>query len=276
MTTSRDRALSQLDKSAHQNINYSQVEVHPGELLKAVAHRPFPMPENRPWVMAQSWQQLLFAHYRVAVDTIRPMIPPELEIDTYDGEAWISIVPFMMNHVHLRGIPSFPTTGKFPELNVRTYVKQGDKAGVWFFSLDAASFLAVWMARLTFNLPYFHATMSLHQSGDTIHYKSVRKHPGAKSAIFNASYRPIAPVQDYAPDSLDSWLSERYVLYSANRQGKVFIGHINHVPWKLQPAEADFQQDDMLKAAGIPVLDTEPLLHYAHSIDVITWAITPI
>ena len=249
------------------------VQVKPERLLVANEHRPFPMPENRRWVMAQTWQRLLFAHYPVATDSIRPMIPSLLEIDTYDGEAWISIVPFMMNHVHLRRLPSFPTTGKFPELNVRTYVKYRDKAGVWFFSLDAASFLAVWTARLTFNLPYFHATMSLDQSGDTLRYKSVRKHPGATSAIFDASYRPTAPVQDYAPDSLDRWLSERYVLYSGNRQGKLFIGHINHLQWQLQPAEAEFERDDMAQASGIPILETKPLLHYAHHIDVITWAL---
>jgi len=248
------------------------VQVTPQELTTQTDHRPFPLPDKN-WVMAQSWQGLLFAHYRVAVDVIRPMIPPQLDIDTYDGEAWISIVPFLMNHVHLRGIPSFPTTGRFPELNVRTYVKHADKAGVWFFSLDAASFLAVWTARLTFNLPYFHADMSIEQENDSIIYNSYRKHPDAPPATFEASYHPTAPVQEYDPASLDRWLTDRYVLYSANRQGQIFIGHINHLPWQIQPAEADIVTNTMAEAINIPLLNEKPLLHYVHNIDVLAWAI---
>lgn len=250
--------------------------ISPQQLLNTTNHRPFPMPQNRSWVMAQSWQKLLFAHYRVDSDVIRPMIPAELEIDSYEGEAWISVVPFLMNYVHLRGLPPFPTTGKFPELNVRTYVTHGDKAGVWFFSLDAASLLAVTVARLTFNLPYYYAKMSIETKQDSTHYKSQRIHPNASPAIFDAHYQPIAPIQEYDPASLDRWLTDRYVLYSANRQGKLFIGHITHLPWQLQPASAVFEQNNMAQALNIPLLDTEPLLHYVEHIDVIAWTIQAI
>lgn len=248
----------------------------PQQLLKAHEHRPFPMPQNRSWLMAQSWQYLLFAHYRVDINVIRPLIPAQLEIDTYEGEVWISIVPFLMNYVHLRGLPPFPTTGKFPELNVRTYVKHRDKAGVWFFSLDAASLLAVTVARLTFNLPYFYADMSLKHDNNVVHYKSHRRHLNAPSAVFDAHYHPIALVQTYDPASLDRWLTDRYVLFSANRRGKLFIGHITHLPWQLQPASAEFKHNNMAQALGIPLLDNAPLLHYVEHIDVIAWAIQPI
>lgn len=247
----------------------------PKQLLAATKHRSFPLPANKPWVMAQSWQRLLFVHYRVPFDALREKIPPQLEIDTYAGEAWISIVPFLMNHVHLRNSPAFPTTGYFPELNVRTYVKYKDKAGVWFFSLDAASWLAVWIARLTYRLPYFHANMSIEQQDDTITYKSTRTHRNSTQAEFHTIYRPTAPVNNYANDSLDRWLSDRYVLYAGNHK-QVYVGHINHIQWGLQPAEAEFVQDDMAKAAGIPLLDTQPLLHYVHQLDVIAWAIEPV
>ena len=250
--------------------------ISPQHLLNTTNHRPFPMPQNRSWIMAQSWQKLLFAHYRVDSDIIRPMIPAELEIDTYEGEAWISVVPFLMNYVHLRGLPSFPTTGKFPELNVRTYVTHGDKAGVWFFSLDAASILAVTVARLTFNLPYYYAKMSIETAQNTVHYKSQRQHPSASPANFDAQYTPTAPIQAYDPASLDRWLTDRYVLYSANRQGKLFIGHITHLPWQLQPARAVFEHNNMAEALSIPLLDTVPLLHYVEHIDVIAWAIQAI
>lgn len=250
--------------------------ISPKQLLDETQHRPFPLPQNQSWVMAQSWQKLLFAHYKVDINIIRPMIPSELEIDAYDGEVWISIVPFLMNYVHLRGLPPFPTTGKFPELNVRTYVKHGDKAGVWFFSLDAASILAVTVARLTFNLPYYYAKMSIETKQTKIRYKSHRKHPNASPAHFDALYEPTAPVQDYDSSSLDRWLTDRYVLYSANRQGKLFIGHITHLPWQLQPASVVFAQNTLSDALGISLLDTNPLLHYVEHIDVIAWSIQAI
>lgn len=243
----------------------------PQQLLDRTDHRPFPLPEGRPWIMAQTWQRLLFAHFRVDEGVLRPMIPPELEIDTVDGEAWVSVVPFLMNHVRLRGIPPFPTTRRFPELNLRTYVKNKGRAGVWFFSLDAASWLAVQVARAVFHLPYFHAAMSLDESGETIHYQSNRTHRNAPPARFSAHYQPTGPVQDYDSDSLDRWLSDRYVLYAANRHGRVFVAHITHLPWPIQPAEADLQQNEIIQAAGIPLLDAPPLFHYVHHLDVLAW-----
>ena len=249
----------------------------PSALLEKSTHRPFPLPQNRPWVMAQTWQRLLFAHWPVPIDVIRPMIPDSLTIDTYEGEAWISVVPFLMTGVRLRGLPPVPGTGTFPELNVRTYIIHEGKPGVWFFSLEAANPLAVWVARTTYNLPYYNAKMNI-KADDTgkISYNSLRTHRNAKSAMFSGHYRPIAPVQDYAEDSLDRWLSDRYVLYSADRHGKTFIGHITHVPWPLQPAEAEFETNTMAESSGITLPDTPPLLHYVHQLDILAWAIQPI
>jgi uncharacterized protein YqjF (DUF2071 family) len=252
------------------------VQQTPKQLLQQVAHRPYPIPQGRFWVMAQTWQRLLFAHWAIPVDVLRPMIPPELTIDTWDGMAWIGIVPFRMIGVRLRGLPPIPLTDTFPEMNVRTYVVKDGIAGVWFFSLGAANPLAVITARNWFHLPYYHARMRIEENGDTIHYNSERTHRGANKGIFVGSYRPTDSVQDFASDSHERWLTERYALYTANKRGTLYRGDIHHQMWNIQPAEADIQQNSIAQASGITLPATKPLLHYVHHIDVITWALTAV
>ena len=116
-------------------------------------HRPWPVPQ-KPWVMRQVWHDLVFAHWPVSVDQLRPLIPPGLQIDTYDGQAWIGVVPFRMSGIRPRLLPAVPWLSAFPELNVRTYVVADDKPGVWFFSLEAANLVAVTIARWWYCLLY--------------------------------------------------------------------------------------------------------------------------
>lgn len=141
----------------------------PRELLQRMAHRPWSVP-RRPWVMAQTWEYLLFMHWVVPAELLQNHLPNGLTLDTYAGQAWIGVVPFLMNHVRLRGLPPVPLTSRFPELNVRTYVVKAGLPGVWLFSLDAANPLAVAIARRTFHLPYFNAAMSLAVEDDTVTY----------------------------------------------------------------------------------------------------------
>lgn len=245
----------------------------PSDLLAQSQHRPFALPDARPWIMAQTWQRLLFAHYPVPAEMLRPLIPAALDIDTYDGNAWVGVVPFLMTGVRLRGLPPVPGTATFPELNVRTYVRYGDRAGVWFFSLEAANPLAVWAARRFFNLPYYHAEMSMFCEGDRTTYHSRRTHEGTPDAIYDATYAPTAPVQDYPADSLTRWFTERYALYAQTPDERIVIGHITHPPWPLQPAELTLRADTLAEAAGINLPDTEPLLHYAHHLDILAWPV---
>src|SRR5437867_5100192 len=126
------------------------------KLLNQTSHRPWPLP-SRPWVTTMRWHDLLFLHWPVRPEIIRPLIPNGLELDTFDGAAWIGVVPFRMTGVRLRWLPPLPGISAFPELNVRTYVRVRDRPGVYFFSLDAGSRTAVAMARAWFHLPYFHA-----------------------------------------------------------------------------------------------------------------------
>src|SRR5579862_4986473 len=141
--------------------------MHPS--LKCLSHRPWALPAG-PWIMAQNWHDLLFAHWPVSAEAVRRVVPRELELDCFEGQHWIGVVPFRMEGVRLRGTPAVPALSAFPELNVRTYVTAGGKPGVWFFSLDAASRVAVEMARVWFHLPYFRARMSLEPNGHEVNY----------------------------------------------------------------------------------------------------------
>ena len=163
--------------------------------LDRTTHRPWPLPRG-PWIMAQSWHDLLFAHWPIDPALMRalmrPYIPAALQIDTFDGQAWIAVVPFRMSGVRLRATPALPWLSAFPELNVRTYVVADRKPGVWFFSLDARNPVAVAIARAWFHLPYFRARMKCEALDGRIHYSSERTHHGASPGTLQVSYRPVA------------------------------------------------------------------------------------
>lgn len=234
-------------------------------------HRPWPRP-RRPWLLAMQWHDLLFAHWPVRPERLRLYLPPPLELETFDGWAWVAVVPFRMANTRLRLTPALPLVGAFPELNVRTYVTTGGKAGVWFFSLDAASPPAVEAARLTYHLPYIHAAMRCLPEGEEVRYTS-RRHPrNRRPAALQARYRPTGPAYRAAPGSLEHWLTERYCLYAANRRGRVWRGEIDHAPWPLQPAEAEIAVNTMTAPLGLS-LEGPPLLHFARRLDVVAWGL---
>ncbi|MEM6313615.1 MAG: DUF2071 domain-containing protein [Planctomycetota bacterium] len=224
-----------------------------------------------PWAMFMRWEDLLFAHWPVKPDALRPLIPSGLELDTFDGDAWLGVVPFRMSGIRGRCAPQVPRAHAFAELNLRTYVKTGGKPGVWFFSLDAEHRLAVRVARLTFGLPYFDATMSCKPDGDGITYHSRRTHRDAEPAEYRGRYRPTGPAYRTRPGDLDHWLTERYCLYAAKPGGRVRRGDIHHAPWPIQTAEAEFEVNAMTQQIGVTLPDTPPLLHFARSIEVVAW-----
>jgi len=220
--------------------------------------------------MAQTWHDLLFAHWPVEPTVLRPLLPPQLQIDTFEGRAWLAVVPFRMTGVRLRGTPSVPWLSAFPELNVRTYVTSGGKPGVWFFSLDAANPLAVAIARAWFHLPYFRARMSCEQREGLILYASQRTHRKAPAAFLECRYRPVGDVSSAQAGTLEHFLTERYCLYATNARGQIIRGEIHHPPWPLQPAEAEFARNSMTESLGI-ALTPQPLLHFARRQDVLVW-----
>ncbi|HKV49421.1 MAG TPA: DUF2071 domain-containing protein [Candidatus Acidoferrales bacterium] len=223
--------------------------------------------------MTQKWHGLLFMHWRVDPNLIRRLIPAGLELDVYDGSAWVGVVPFRMSGVRPRCTPPIPGVSALPELNVRTYVTRDHKPGVWFFSLDAGSALAVAAARRFFYLPYFRAQFSISTASDgTIDYRSRRTHRNAPAAELRMSYKPTGEVFHAQPGTIEYFLTERYCLYAFDG-ARIFRCEINHAPWPLQPAEAQIKVNTMAAASAILLPNEKPLLHFARYQDVKIWGL---
>jgi uncharacterized protein len=220
--------------------------------------------------MTQSWHDLLFAHWPLDADVLRRKVPANLPLDLFDGRAWIGVIPFHMTNVGPRGLPSLPLLSAFPELNVRTYVTLDGKPGVYFFSLDAASTLAVIGARTMFHLPYYRADMGVHVGPRRVSYRSVRT-SASPPAEFAASYGPTGSATQSQPGTLEYFLTERYCLYTTTRAGAPRRLDIHHVPWPLQPADAQIAVNTMAAACGVALSEGAPLLHFAKRMDVLTW-----
>ena len=238
--------------------------------LREFAHRPWPMPHGR-WVMAQVWHDLLFAHWPVDGDKLRGLLPRGLELDTFRGQAWIALVPFRMSGVRLRHTIAVPRMSSFPELNVRTYVVRDGKPGVWFFSLDAASAVAVEVARTWFHLPYFRARMKCVRTGEGIVYSSERRDPRGRQGVLRMTYSPAGAAFSATRGSLEHFLTERYCLYAQDARGSLYRSEIHHPPWQLQLAETGFTENSMLAADGLETPAGAPLLHFSRRQDVVVW-----
>ncbi|MGH7324724.1 MAG: YqjF family protein [Candidatus Rokuibacteriota bacterium] len=222
--------------------------------------------------MAQVWDDLLFAHWPLPLDTVRPLVPTPLEIDTFDGRAWIGVVPFGMHGVRLRGTPALPWLSRFLELNVRTYVTLGGVPGVYFFSLDTANPVAVAVARRWYRLPYYRAAMRRRRGNDEVVYESQRIHRGAPPAQLRARYRAVGGPFRAASGSFDEWPTERYCLYTVAPGGRVYRGDIQHPRWPLQRAEAELAVNTMTEPLGIRLPAVEPVLHFARQQTVRIWS----
>jgi uncharacterized protein YqjF (DUF2071 family) len=215
--------------------------------------------------MGQTWEDLLFAHWRVPAEEVREHVPHGLEVDEHDGTAWLGITPFRLTALRGRGTIPLPVISTFLELNVRTYVRAEEKPGIWFFSLDASSRLAVEAARRTYRLPYFHARMSASRRGEWIDYECARVEEAGR--VFSGSYRPTGSVAHAEPGSLEWFLAERYCLYTTDERGTLARADIHHELGPLQPAEAE------IDLASISPLELrgEPLLHFSRRQDVVIW-----
>lgn len=205
--------------------------------------------------MTMTWSRLLFMHWPVPESALRQHVPPMLEVDTFKGIAWLGIVPFTMTGVRARGTPALPGPGAFHELNVRTYVRYQDNPGVWFFSLDAASRLAVMAARLGFHLPYFNATMSLTERDGRIRYASTRTDHRAAAAALRCTYWTEHNTTCSVPGSLEAFLTDRYRLFASDlpprEPERLWVGEIDHDPWLLAPARCEVEHNSMVAPLGV-------------------------
>jgi uncharacterized protein YqjF (DUF2071 family) len=237
-------------------------------VVESTAHRPWPMP-NTPWLMTQSWHDLLFAHWPVDASQMRRAVPHVFDLDLFDGQAWLGVVPFYMTNVGVRATPSLPWLSAFPELNVRTYVRVADRPGVYFFSLDAGRRLAVAAARAFLNLPYHAAAMTVARRDAAVHYQSARR---TGHAAFEAVYEPAGEAFAASEGSLEYFLTERYCLYHQDRRGRPYRLEIHHRPWFLQRARATITNNTMAAASQLIVSSSDPLVHFARRQDVVAWA----
>jgi uncharacterized protein len=251
-----------------EKVEYPQHDF-PTAILTNAAHRPWPIP-GRSWVMTQTWHDLLFAHWPVPAESLARLIPSPFELDLFEGRAWLGIVPFVMTNVAPRGVPALPGLSSFPELNVRTYVRVGGRPGVYFFSLDAASVLAVRAARLLLHLPYYWASMTVARSSAGVHYRS-RRRGNATPHEFVATYKPAGPVFKAEPRSLEYFLTERYCLYGRDHRDRPYRLEIHHPAWRLQAADAVIERNSMFSNDGISLPAVAPVQHFAKRQDTLAW-----
>jgi uncharacterized protein len=230
------------------------------------------------WILRMVWENLLFAHWQVDPDQLRPFLPPGLSLDLFSpdgrrgchsgaGRAYVAVVPFFMSGVSPRGFPNVPGLHRFPELNLRTYVVANGVPGVWFFSLDAGQMLAVRLARRFFHLPYFDAEFEV-TTQQSVAYQARRTHRGQPHLRFRADYRPTGESFVSQTGTLEHWLTERYYLYSANAKGELFSGRIQHQPWPLFAAEATIYENELAQPLGIDLSGPPESLLYAPSLSV--------
>jgi uncharacterized protein YqjF (DUF2071 family) len=240
-----------------------EAPVRQASALGETQHRSWPVPK-RPWVMGQTWDDLLFSHYRVPAATLRTLVPEGLEVQEHSGSGWLGVTPFVIAGLRARGLLPLPYASSFRELNVRTYVTRDEKPGIWFFSLDASSRLAVEAARRLYRLPYFHAEISMRRRGDEILYDCSRDDGKA----FSATYAADGDVFNAEPGTLEHFLTERYCLY-AEHEGELYRAEIHHRRWPLQRAQAQIELNTMPPFKLEPI--EQPFFYYSKRQDVVIW-----
>lgn len=233
---------------------------------------------DRASVMRQDWHHLLFLHWEVPPQELQALLPKELTVDTFEGKAYVGLVPFTVSNVHPPFVPPLPGVSSFHEINVRTYVhRDGRDPGVWFFSLDASSRLAVDAARLTYKLPYFHAEIAFRENGGPLPQIEFDTHRddcrGARPANAHIRYAPADGVVGHAsPGTVDYFLIERYILYAVDDEHRLYRARVHHQPYPIQRADAPHVEETMIWAAAIRRPDSAPLRHYAREVKVNVYA----
>jgi uncharacterized protein len=204
-------------------------------------------------VGAMTWRSLAFVHWAVPARTLRDHVPAALEIDTFAGEAFVGLIPFAIEAARPRLLPPLPGASSFPETNLRTYVRHGAEAGIWFFSLDAGSPLAVLGARALYALPYHRARMAVAEHDGEVDYRSDRAWPEPCPAALDATCSIGPAIGEAQPETLEEFLVERYVLFS-HRGGALRRARVRHRPYPLHRAEVELRHESLRRAAELPEL----------------------
>lgn len=245
------------------------------EYLIRTSHQPRPLPAGR-WAMTQRWNDLLYAHWPIPEAKIAALLPEGLQVDTFQGSAWLGVVPFWLDRIKFRGLPTLPGIRRFPDLNMRTYVRDEHTRtpGVYFFSLDASSLLAVGVARTFFHLPYHWAEMRLEQKSEREFSFYSRRRLCTEQVLFKARYRGLGPTRKLAEcrtGTLEHFLMERHCLFSRNLAGQTVQANLHSITWPLEEAEAEIECNDLATSIGIQLPNQEPVLHYSRRLAVYIW-----
>jgi len=245
------------------------------EFLVRTSHKPRPLPSGR-WAMTQRWNDLLFAHWPIPAAKLESLLPDWLEADTLQGSAWLGAVPFWLDRIKIRGVPPIPGLRNFPDLNLRTYVRDRftGTPGIYFFSVDSNNLLAIAAAHAVYRLPYFLAEMHLERRSEREFAFYSRRRFSRQPVIFKARYRGLGPSRrlvEVRSGSFEHFMSERPCVFSVNRAGQPIRANLHHVPWPLEEAEAEIERNDLPAAAGIQLPDIEPVLHYTRRLAVYVW-----
>lgn len=230
-------------------------------------------------LLHQNWHHLLFLHWEIPLATLQAMVPPRLTIDTHEGKAYVALIPFTITGVRAPLTPALPWISSFHEVNVRTYVHlDGRDPGVWFFSLDAASELAVVAARATYKLPYFDAGIEFTATDTPLPEIAFRSHRtdsrGTRPANLHVDYRPVeGPARPSPLGTIEHFLLERYILYAEDDDHTLYRARVHHQPYPAQRAEIAGLEETLIWAAGIRRPDSAPLRHYAREVNVKVYAL---
>jgi uncharacterized protein YqjF (DUF2071 family) len=234
------------------------------QILQSVAHRQWEI-SPEPWRFYQEWNNAVFLHWRVVPDLIRPHIPATVELDTFQGEAWISLVAFTMEKLRVSYLPSVPGVSNFHEINLRTYVTKDNKPGVYFLSIEAQKLLAVFIAKSISGLPYKKASIKRNYDGRSNTYLS--NNP-AKGFALESSYE--TDTQEYERTDLDKWLVERYCLY-LDPDNKLFRYDIHHLQWEIKRIELKHLKLQY-KIGDLVLNEKQPdLSHFSPGVKVLAW-----
>jgi uncharacterized protein YqjF (DUF2071 family) len=222
-------------------------------------------------IMKQGWYDLVYMHYSYPVDVVQSLLPAGLEVDTYEGSAWVGLIPFSMRGIGLPRLPAIPYLGSFPEVNVRTYVRRNGVPGVWFFSLDINRLLPTVVARTTYKLPYCFGSVSHMREGEDVFTTVRRRWPRASGSLTTARtaihVRIGEPIS--TPTEFDIFVSARWGLYSHAGKQTLRYAPVEHPPWPLHHASIVSLDDSLVTAAGLPSPTGEPHVMYSPGVPVL-------
>lgn len=222
------------------------------------------------WIMKQTWKHVLFLHWPLHAESLRPFIPKELEIDTYDGQAWLGMIVFEMGGIYPRGLSRLPLTPPFSEINVRTYVTYKGEPGIYFLSIDVNNWASLNIAKRWYHLPYRPSEVSIQKEGASLHFEGIRK----KEPLYvKGSYTPLKESFFSRAGRLDYWFTERYRLYSSDSFSNLYTASIDHPPWALQNTEVTIDKNTLFSPFGFHLGADAPIAHYSYGVQTNFWNI---